>query len=192
MGLPGTERPLSFAVAPLWSTQIIVHACTCAKLLQSYLTEPMDCSLWGSSVRGTLLARLLVWIAILSSRGTFQLRDQIHMPLHWPAGYLPLALPGKPTQIVVSHAYVLSFSDAKTTIKWKKLTTWRSWALSSQTFGYLRINNVNCPVTSPLTNQRIVHKLITHPWCPSLTWPLKMLSWTLSKSSEFWGTWPPT
>ena len=28
------------------------------------------------------------------------------------------------TQIIVSYAYFLSFSDAKTTTKWKKLTTW--------------------------------------------------------------------
>ena len=97
--------------------------CMCAKLLQSCLTDPMDHSLWGSSVRGTLLARLLVWIAALSSRGTFQCRDQIqslYLYVPWQASYLPLALPGKPTQIVVSHAYSLSFLDAKTTTEWKK------------------------------------------------------------------------
>ena len=39
---------------------------------QSCLTlcEPMDCSLPGSSVRGTFQARILEWVAILFSRGS--------------------------------------------------------------------------------------------------------------------------
>ena len=34
------------------------------------------------------------------------------------------------TQIIVSQAYFLSFSETKTTTKWKKLTAWWSWARS--------------------------------------------------------------
>ena len=50
----------------------------CAKLLQLCLTlcDPEDCSLPGSSVRGILQARILDWVAISSSRGSFQLKDQ--------------------------------------------------------------------------------------------------------------------
>jgi len=42
----------------------------CAKSLQSCLTlcDPVDCSLSGSSVHGILQARILEWIAVLSSR----------------------------------------------------------------------------------------------------------------------------
>ena len=45
---------------------------------QSCLTlcDPMDCSPPGSSVHGTLQARILEWVAVLSSRGSSQLRDQ--------------------------------------------------------------------------------------------------------------------
>ena len=41
-----------------------------AKSLQSCLTlgDPMDCSLPGSSVHGILQARILEWVATLSSR----------------------------------------------------------------------------------------------------------------------------
>ena len=48
-----------------------------AKLLQSCptLCNPMDCSLPGSSVHGILQARL-EWVAVLSSRGSSQPRDQ--------------------------------------------------------------------------------------------------------------------
>ena len=52
-----------------------------AQLLQSWLTfcETMDCSPLGSSVRGVLQARILKWVAILSSRGSSQPRDQTHV-----------------------------------------------------------------------------------------------------------------
>ena len=39
------------------------------------LCDSMDCSLPGSSVHGIFLARLLEWIAISFSRGSFQPRD---------------------------------------------------------------------------------------------------------------------
>ena len=52
--------------------------CVCAKSLQSCptLCSPMDCSSPGSSVHGILQARILEWVAIPSSTGSSQLRDQ--------------------------------------------------------------------------------------------------------------------
>ena len=45
----------------------------CAKSLQSCLTlcDPMDCSPLGASVPGIPQARILVWVAISSSKGIF-------------------------------------------------------------------------------------------------------------------------
>ena len=45
---------------------------------QSCLTlcDPMDCSPPGSSIHGILQARVLEWVAIPFSRGSFQPRDQ--------------------------------------------------------------------------------------------------------------------
>ena len=40
------------------------------------LCNPMECSPPGSSVHGTLQARIQEWVAISSSRGSSQLRDQ--------------------------------------------------------------------------------------------------------------------
>ena len=40
------------------------------------LCNPMDCSLPGSSVHGIFQARILEWVAISSSRGSSQPRDQ--------------------------------------------------------------------------------------------------------------------
>ena len=50
----------------------------CAKLLQSCptLCDSMDCNPPGSSVYGFLQTRILQWVPIPSSRGSFQPRDQ--------------------------------------------------------------------------------------------------------------------
>ena len=69
-----------------------------AKLLQLCLTlyNPMDYSPPGFSVHGILQARILEWVAISSSRGSSQPRDQscVSYLLHWQAGSLPLVLSG--------------------------------------------------------------------------------------------------
>ena len=41
-----------------------------------FLCDPVDCSLPGSSVHGILQARILEWVAVSSSRGSSQPRDQ--------------------------------------------------------------------------------------------------------------------
>ena len=53
-------------------------ACVCAELLQSCptLCNPMNYSLPGCSVHGILQARVLEWVAMPSSRGSSQPRDQ--------------------------------------------------------------------------------------------------------------------
>ena len=60
---------------------VCVHVCIQAKLLQFCLTfcDPMDCTLPGSSVHGILQARILQWVAMPCSRGSFRPRDQTHI-----------------------------------------------------------------------------------------------------------------
>ena len=52
----------------------------CVRSLQSCPTlwDPMDCSLLASSVHMILQARILEWVAMPSSKGSSQPRDQIH------------------------------------------------------------------------------------------------------------------
>ena len=54
------------------------------------LCNPMHCSSPGSSVHGILQARILEWVVMLSSRGSFQPGDQTQVSclLHWQAGSL--------------------------------------------------------------------------------------------------------
>ena len=53
-------------------------ACMCAQSFQSCptLCDNMDYSLPGSCVHGILQARILEWVAMLSSRGSSQPRNQ--------------------------------------------------------------------------------------------------------------------
>ena len=55
-----------------------LHCCSCNLVTQSCLTlcDPMDCSPPGSSVRGSLQARILEWVAMPSSRGSSRPRDR--------------------------------------------------------------------------------------------------------------------
>ena len=63
-----------------WGTTVFhCNSCTCmpAKSIQSCLTlcDPMDRSPSGSSVHEILQARILEWVAVLSSRGSSWSRD---------------------------------------------------------------------------------------------------------------------
>ena len=82
----------------------------CARSLQSCLTlcDPMDCSLTGSSVHGTLQARILEWVAVSSSRGSSPSRDWtwVSYLVHWQAGSLPLAPHGKPYDTVLHIKFI--------------------------------------------------------------------------------------
>ena len=77
----------------------VIDMCVCQVLhLCLALCDPVDCSPPGSSVHGILQARLLEWVAKPFSRGSSRPRDRTHISclLHWQAGSLPLAPPGKP------------------------------------------------------------------------------------------------
>ena len=68
---------------------------------QSCLTlcDTMDYSPPGSSIHGILQARILEWVAMLSSRGSSQPRDQIQYPA-LQVDSLSSEPPGKPWQII--------------------------------------------------------------------------------------------
>ena len=87
------------------------HSHTCAKSHQSCPTfcDPMDCGLPGSSVQGILQARILQWVAIPSSRGSFQPRDRICISLwflHWQEGSLPRVPPGNPYSVHIDAQFL--------------------------------------------------------------------------------------
>ena len=73
-----------WAHCPLLCAPVALHAdipLVCAKLLQSCpaLCYPMDCSPPGSSVHGILQARILEWVAMSFSRGSYWPRARTHI-----------------------------------------------------------------------------------------------------------------
>ena len=90
-----------------------------AKPLQSCLTmcDPMDCSLSGSSVCGILQAKILEWVAMPSSKGSYRPRDRtwVSCLLHWQTVSLLPAPPGK------LHSYYRGFINKCTEIDGQKI-----------------------------------------------------------------------
>ena len=72
------EEYWKFSGHLLKATQWLINICVCVLVTQLCLTlyNRIDCSLPGSSVHGILQARILKWVAIPFSRGSFQPRDR--------------------------------------------------------------------------------------------------------------------
>ena len=84
-----------------WHSMLTMVTCTPAcSVAQSCptLCNPMDCSPPGFSILGILQARILEWVAISSSRGSSQPRDQIHVSCVSciPGEFFTSEAPGKP------------------------------------------------------------------------------------------------
>ena len=98
--------------------------CVHAKFLQlcPTLCDPVDWSPSGSSVHGILQARILKWVAVLSSRVSSQPSNWTHISyiyLNWQVGSLPLEPPGNPQWFwqlltIKSWANYLPFPDLST------------------------------------------------------------------------------
>jgi len=91
-----------------WSLHILWHVCVCVhSVAQSCLTlcDPMDCSPPGSSVNGIFQARTLEWVAISSSRGSSQPRDQTWVSCISCIGR-PVVPPGKPMCVCFNWSIV--------------------------------------------------------------------------------------
>ena len=69
-----------------------------SEVTQSCLTlsDPMDCSLPGSSFHGIFQARVLEWVAFSFSRGSSQPRDRTHASCI-AGGFFTAEPPGKPS-----------------------------------------------------------------------------------------------
>ena len=75
-----------------------VCVCVVSRFSNFQVCNRMDRSPPGSSAHGILQARILEWVAMPSSWGSSQPRDQTRVLClrHWQAGSLPLVPPRKP------------------------------------------------------------------------------------------------
>ena len=134
MTLP-SRKELEIIIELVWCQSACVHA----RSLLSCLTvcNPMDYSPSGSSVHGILQARIVKWVAISSSRGSFWSTDRTQSLLYWQVGSLPLSHPGSPDRsldvaVIQSHSCVdslqphglrharipLSFAISRSPLSW--------------------------------------------------------------------------
>ena len=74
------------------------HACSVTSLVSNSL-QPYRLKLLGSSVHGTLQARIVEWVAMPSSRAS---RDQSWVS-HIAGGFSTAELPGKPPVIHIKY-----------------------------------------------------------------------------------------
>ena len=76
-----------------WQIHVLKYPVLCL-VAQSYLTlyNLMDCSPSGSSVHGVSQARILEWVAMPSSRGSSQPRDQTQVS-HIEGRFIPVRAP---------------------------------------------------------------------------------------------------
>ena len=82
-------------------------------LLCLTLYNSMDCSQPGFATHGILQARILVWVALLSSREFFPLKElnpRLLNLLHWQVSSLPLAPPSTPSVWVYLSISPLHFA----------------------------------------------------------------------------------
>ena len=96
------------------------HTCVCAQLCLT-LCGPVDCSSPNSSVHGIFQARILEWVAVSSSRGSFQPRHQT-ISLESPAlagGFFTSAPHGKPCSNFRNNTAVSMSKYSWTAERWE-------------------------------------------------------------------------
>ena len=106
--------------------------CTCAKLLQLCLTlcHSMDCRLPGSSINRILQAlRVLEWVAMPSSRGSSQPRDQTWISCifsYIASRFFTTELPpGKPKILKENEQMLVNAEAMKSETIFKWLEEWK-------------------------------------------------------------------
>ena len=105
------------------------------------LSNPMDCSLPGSSVHGIIQARVLEWVATSYSRGSSPPRDWTQVSLV--------------SHIAVRRFTVWATREAHKTDKWCQLDNWQVCCVNWQVI-YVNIPLVTTP--SSFLSQDLVRK----------------------------------
>ena len=104
---PRCQKRAATERAPIWLAFVLICVHDAQSLqLCLILCDSMHCSPPGSSVHGSLQARILEWVAIPSSRGSSWARDRTHVScISSIAGWvhsLPTEWPGKPIHVFIT------------------------------------------------------------------------------------------
>ena len=101
---------LSLSTKWLEHSWTYIKVCTHAQSLSCIwlFCNPMDCSLPGSAVHGISQARILECVAISSSRGSSQPRNQTPISCSLADRFFTTELPGKPHTLILKHSITIS------------------------------------------------------------------------------------
>ena len=141
----------TFRIYSLCACNCHAQSLSCVQLF----CDPMDCSLPGSSVYGIPQAKILEWVAISSSRGSSQPRDQIHVS--WGScivgGFSSAEPPGNPQGIWLSYMkekkviVIMGIYSGSSVLGRSAYETWGSSCLNDlclqiplQVFTYRKVN----------------------------------------------------
>ena len=140
----------------------------------------MDCSLPGSSVHGTLQAKIPEWVAMPSSRGVFPAQGLNPCLLHCRQILYPLSHLGSPsTPVMHQNSSAFSFSNK---------APWCQW------FHWKRIKiKTNILMPPPAQNSLSMSPPLTppHPVCPPLS-DILCDSWNTLHETHQFSTCTPT
>ena len=153
----------------------------CAKSLQLCLTfcDPMDYNLPGFSVHGILQARILEWVVFAVFQGIFSTQGSnplLLRPLHWQAGSLPPAPPGKPLRDHQIRSVAQSCPTLCDPMNYSPLAS-LSMGFSRQKYS----SGLPCPPPGDLPNPGIESPSLTSPalaggfFTTSATWEAPIL-----------------
>ena len=95
----------------------------------------------GSSVHGILQARILEWVAISYSKGTFLTQGSNPCLLHWQADSLPLSHLGSPLLILFTYKWTCSNIFKIRVKSAQKYMYWSSSFSNDQYFASLDTSN---------------------------------------------------
>ena len=142
----GEKRRAGVCVQPYgqWFSQSCPHK-TEVLVAQSCptLCEPKDCSPPSSSVHGILQARILEWVAMPSSRGSSQSRDQITSPA-LERGFFTTGALRKPKHLTKALQIIQEGDPARGAVSGPGLLTLRPSSIAPPTSLTARISLMLC------------------------------------------------
>ena len=135
----------------------------------------MDCSLSGSSIHGILQARILEWVAMPSSRGSSQPRDQTQVS-HIAGGFFIIwatkARMNYYPSSSCSSKYILIHYERTLLILQFNWETWVLWQTTEQESMQLSLSSSSSPSVPP--NQATFSASLLFPVNCELLWMLSV------------------
>ena len=164
-----------------------MNMCVPAKLLLLclILCDPMDCNSPCSSVRGILQARILEWVAMPFSRGSWLAPKKVTVTVLWSAAHLIHYSFLNPYETVISEKYILQINEMHQKLQCPQpALVNRKGPIFLQDNAWLHIEQQTLPTVEQIGLRSFVSSAI-FTW-PLTNWlPLLQASWQIFAGKMF-------